>query len=254
MLKRIATLGNDEKAEKTVEKTVKKLDVQLTPVGESTKIPPLSDGFLHYWPVKDAVSFAVQHADNSVALLMLLAEAVDCRESFKPKSSQRVVDHATRFAKAVKLDDDQRILLERGALLRDIGKLKIPNEVLLKNGLLTYDEWKLIQEHTNIGADLVKDIPGLAPLEDIIRCHHECFDGDGYPNKLEGDNIPYLARIVKIIDVYCAMTSPRAYRTGVASQEDALGHIKNEQGKHFDPDLVAVFLEKKIGGTAVESH
>lgn len=247
MLKRIAILGEDEQAQKALVKGVKRSDVQFVDA-TGVLIPDLADTLLHHAPIKDALPQAIQVADNAQFILYLLAEAIDCRESFKPKSSQRVVEHATRFALALGLDDEQRVVFERGALLRDIGKLRIQNEILLKDGLLTYDEWRLIQDHTTIGADLVKETPGLGSLEEIIRCHHESFDGDGYPAKLEGDNIPYLARALKIIDVYCAMTSRRAYRAGVASKEEALGHLESEKGKHFDPELVTVFLDKKIGG------
>lgn len=253
MLKRIVVAGVDEKDHKALEKGVKKLDVQLVDVDPPEELPNFTDSLLHHGAAQDALHLAVQQAERNETLLYLLAEAVDCRESFKPKSSYRVVEHAARFAKALELTDERRVLLERGALLRDIGKLKIQNEVLLKEGLLAYDEWTGIQDHTNIGADLVRDMPGFEGLEDIIRCHHECYDGDGYPNKLEGDAIPYLARAVKIIDVYCAMTSPRNYRSGTATKDDALAHLKNERGKHFDPELVDVFLEKSVGGDAVES-
>ncbi len=238
MLKRIAILGADENEQKAIEKKVKKLDVQLVNIQADAPLIGLCDGLIHNTPASEAIALSIQHADRALGILQLLAEAIDCRESFKPNSSKRVVEHATRFAKALDLSDDDRILFERAALLRDIGKLRIPNEVLLKDGLLTYEEWNLIQGHTTIGADLVAAIDGLSELAEIIRCHHECYDGDGYPNKLEGEAIPYLARALKIVDVYCAMTSPRNYRSGCATPEDALAHLKNERSKHFDTDLV----------------
>lgn len=247
MLKRIAVLGADETAQKALEKGIKKLDVQLTPVEEGAELPDFTGAVVHGGDAIEALPAALQLMDHTESLLHLLAEAVDCRESFRPGSSERVVEHATRFAKALELSDNERLLLERAALLRDIGKLRIPNEVLLKDGLLTYDEWNLIQQHTTIGADLVASIPGLGGIMDIVRCHHESWDGDGYPDKLEGENIPLLARALKIIDVFCAMTSPRTYRLGHASKDDATLHLENEQGKHFDPDLVDVFLKQKIG-------
>lgn len=250
MLKRIAMAGVDETMREALTKQVKKQDVQLVEVDAAGPLAAMSDGLLNGNPPEDAIALALEQADRSEALLNLLAEAVDCRESFKPGSSQRIVEHATRFAKALKLDENDRLLLERGALLRDIGKLKIPNDVLLKDGLLTYEEWKLIQDHANIGADLVKGMPGLASIEPIIRCHHECFDGDGYPDKLDGEDIPKLARMLKIIDVFCAMTSPRSYRKDIASTDDAIEHLKAESGKHFDPDLVQLFLTKKVGKPA----
>lgn len=247
MLKRIAVLGEDEKAQRALEKGVKKLDIEFVTAEANGEIPDFTSALLHNVDIMEALPMAVQLVDQNETFLHLLAEAVDCRESFKPGSSERVVDHATRFAAALNLNPTERILLERAALLRDIGKLRIRNEVLLKDGLLTYDEWSLIQEHATIGADLVQSIPGLGGIMDIVRCHHECWDGDGYPDKREGEEIPFLARALKIVDVYCAMTSPRTYRTGTASRDDAVGHLKNERGKHFDPDLVDIFLDSKIG-------
>lgn len=247
MLKRIAVFGASDKEQEALQKKAKKLDVQLVDVAaEDTSLPGLTDAILHHTAATDALALSIQHSDRTLAILELLAEAVDCRESFRPGSSKRLVEHATRFAKALSLSDDDRLLFERATLLRDIGKLRIPNDVLLKDGLLTYDEWRLIQDHTTIGAEMVEGMDGLGELADIIRSHHESYDGDGYPSKLEGEAIPYLARALKIIDVYCAMTSPRAYRTGVSSAADALSHLENEAGKHFDGDLIQIFIKQNV--------
>jgi HD-GYP domain-containing protein (c-di-GMP phosphodiesterase class II) len=195
--------------------------------------------------VKLAAAIGRQHD----ALLLLVGEALDVREGMPAGASARVLDHATRFAGALDLDSDQTLTLERGALLREIGKLRIANDVLLKKTLLTYDEWALIHAHTRLGAELVAAVPGLADLEPLVRSHHECYDGTGYPDKLEGEDIPLLARIMKILDVYCAMTSPRHYRTTISSHDDALVHLRHEQGKHFDPALVDVFIDRQIART-----
>lgn len=247
MLNRIAIVNGNDEAQAALKKGVKKLDIELVPVQADGELPDFTGGLVHGGPALEALPMAVQLVDHTESLLHLLTEAVDCRESFKPGSSERVVEHASRFAKAMDLSDNERVLLERAALLRDIGKLRIPNDVLLKDGLLTYDEWSLIQSHATLGAELVASIPGLGGIMDIIRCHHESWDGDGYPDKLEGENIPYLARALKIVDVFCAMTSPRSYRSGQASMDEALSHLESEQGKHFDPDLAELFLKKKIG-------
>lgn len=247
MLKRITVLGADDKELQAIEKKVKAKDVQLVGIQPDASLSGLSDAIINHQSASEAIDLSIQQADRALVAFELLAEAIDCRESFKPESSKRLVKHATRFARALDLSQDDQILLERAALLRDIGKLRIPNEVLLKEGLLNFDEWSLIQNHTNIGADMVAEIDGLQDLAEIIRCHHECYDGDGYPNKLEGEKIPYLARALKVVDVYCAMTSPRSYRTSVSSSEDAIAHLENESGKHFDADLVKIFIDKKVG-------
>lgn len=180
-------------------------------------------------------------------LMDLLAEALDCRESLLPGSSKRVRDHATRFAKPLGLSAKDRSALERAALLRDIGKLKIPNEILLMEVLLSYEESALLHQHPRLGSEVLEETRALRDVAEIVRCHHESFDGDGYPDGLEGEAIPYLARILKIVDVYCAMTSPRAYRQGHASHKEALAHLTEERGKHFDAALVDVFVKEKVG-------
>lgn len=186
-------------------------------------------------------------AERHTAALELLADAIDSREQFNPGSSLRVLDHASRFATAMGLSADDRVAFERGALLRDIGKLRVPNDVLLKHSLLTYDEWRLLQAHTVFGSDLASSIPGLGFIAPIARHHHENFDGTGYPEGLEGEHIPLLARAVKIIDVYCAMTSPRVYRVSVASRDEAFEHLKSEREKFYDPELADLFLSQDVG-------
>ena len=197
--------------------------------------------------VKAAMDAACVLGARNEQMLQLLAEAVDCREGFLPGSSVRVMEHATRFAAALKLSPEDQLTLERGALARDIGKIHISNDVLLKEGVLSYDEWSLLQRHPHLGAEIVLQTSCLQDTADIVRNHHECYDGDGYPDGLEGEAIPYLARIMKILDVYCAMTSPRHYRKGHSSHEEAVDYLKSEQGKHFDAAMVDVFMDAGVG-------
>ncbi len=180
-------------------------------------------------------------------ILGLLADAIGCREGLPLGASERVREHAERFGKALGLSPGDQASLERGALLRDIGKIQIPNAVLLKQGILDYDEWVLLQGHSALGAALLEERGVLKDIIDIVHYHHECHDGDGYPDHLEGEAIPYLARIVKILDVYCAMTSPRHYRDTQSSTQEGIMHLLAERGKHFDPALIDVFVEAGIG-------
>jgi putative two-component system response regulator len=99
---------------------------------------------------------------------------------------------------------------------------------------------------------MVAETDALKDTAEVILTHHECYDGTGYPKGLEKDAIPRLGRIMKILDVYCAMTSPRHYREGHATHEEAVEHLKSERGKHFDPELIDVFLEKDIGRTPAD--
>ena len=246
MLKRIAILGQDQ-PDLSISGAE---DVQIIRA-ESADLPQSTDALVASGDGATAVEAAITLAQRHEAVLELLAEAIDCREQFRPGSSQRVVEHAARFSKALGLSQDDQVTLERGALLRDIGKLRIANDVLLKDSLLTYDEWTLIYSHPGIGAELVAQTDGLTDIEGIVASHHECFDGTGYPNGTEGEMIPLLGRIVKVIDVYCAMTSPRIYRDTVASKDEALTHLSEERGKHFDPELVDVFVLNDIGDDSV---
>lgn len=244
MLKRIAVVGSTSTEE--LEKGSND-EIHFTELVDGA-LPNHADAMIPGLQHESVIPLAVALSERSNSVLLLLAEAIDCRESFVPGSSQRLLEHATAFSVALGLSKPDQVLLERASLLRDIGKLQIKNDVLLKDGLLTYDEWELIHRHPHLGADMVKDMDGFSDLEPIIRFHHETWDGDGYPDRLEGEDIPYLARALKIIDVYCAMTSPRPYRDNVHAKEGALEHIKSEQGKHFDPEMVDVFLKNDIAG------
>ncbi len=249
MLKRIAVTGCPSEGLTARADEALKRGIQLVEAPSGDSIPPGTTAVVQYTEDDGYLETASQLAMAQQEMLFLLAQAIDCREAFRPGSSERVASHATRFAQAVGLSTDEQFTLERGALLRGIGKLNIANEVLLKEGVLTYDEWVLIQQHTNIGADMVRQMVSLRDIEPICRGYHECYDGDGYPNRLEGDEIPLMARMVRILDVYCAMTSPRHYRQTVASHEQAVELLKSERGKHFDPDLVDAFIEKNVGVT-----
>lgn len=247
MLKRIAVVGGDEGTCKNMAKLAGLDDVRFVAIDAkkglsgymSTATAPMTDS--------NAIRCVVEVARSQEAALMLLAEALDCREERIDGDAKRMTSHATRFAQALDLSDEDCSRLERAALLRDIGKMKIENSVLVKDGVLSYDEWNLLHKHPTIGAELLKASPQLSDIEEIVRCHHECFDGDGYPAKLEGDAIPYLARTLKIVDVFCAMTSPRIYREGQASCDEAIDFLKSERGKHLDPELVDLFLKNDVG-------
>ena len=185
-------------------------------------------------------------SEISEALLVLLSDAIGCREGIPLGASERVRAHAARFAVALGLSEEEQCVLERGAFLRDIGKLKIDNDVLLKKSVLSYDDWLLLQRHTHLGVELLEERGVCTDILDIVRYHHECFDGDGYPDQIEGDAIPYLARVMKIVDVYCAMTSPRHYRETHTIHEGALAYLKSEREKHYDVALLDVFLEAEV--------
>jgi len=249
MLKRIAVVGDAKKIAGQLPET-SSTDVDVVPLHSHDAIPVGTSAlaFVGKECPTSAAEMLLKMADLHVELLELIGLAIDAREQLPEGSAKRARDHATRFAIALGLTTDQRLALERGALIHGIGKLRIPNDVLLKKAVLSYDEWVLLQSHTTLGADLVRQFESLRDTEEIVRWHHCCYDGTGYPEALEGENIPFLARVTKIIDVYCSMTSPRHYRKGYSSHEEAIEYLKSESGKHFDPDIAEAFrvLEKEF--------
>ena len=146
-----------------------------------------------------------------------------------------------RLAREFKMSDAELVHLRRGALLHDIGKMGVPDSILLKPGALSDDEWTLMRRHPVYAYDLLSSIGFLRPALPIPHSHHEKWDGTGYPRGLKGEQIPLAARIFAIVDVWDALRSDRPYRA--AWPEDKVrAHIQSLAGSHFDPQVVAAFL------------
>jgi HD-GYP domain-containing protein (c-di-GMP phosphodiesterase class II) len=145
------------------------------------------------------------------------------------------------LARAMNVDKSELVHIRRGALLHDIGKMGIPDAILLKNAQLTSDEWEIMRMHPTYAYEMLLPITYLNPALDIPYCHHEKWDGSGYPRQLKGIEIPQAARIFCFADVYDALTSDRPYRKAW-SKEQALAHIQKGVGSHFDPGIIDVFL------------
>lgn len=173
--------------------------------------------------------------------LQALGAAIDLRDNETAGHSQRVCRYSLEIARAMGLQEKELGSLARGAYLHDIGKLGVPDGILLKPGALTAEERKFMQRHSQIGYDLVKDIPFLADATDVVLMHHERFDGSGYPNGLKGEEIPLGARIFAIADTLDAITSERPYQRA-SSFESARETIRRLSGTAFDPKVVTVFL------------
>jgi putative nucleotidyltransferase with HDIG domain len=170
--------------------------------------------------------------------------ALDLRDKETEGHTQRVMILTERLARSMGVEGDALVNITRGALLHDIGKMGIPDAILLKKGALTDDERTLIREHPEMAKKMLKDIEFLWPAIDIPYCHHEKWDGSGYPRGLKGMDIPFAARVFAIIDVWDALISDRPYRKGLPPEE-VRDHIKADSGKHFDPNVVRAFLELK---------
>ncbi len=248
MWNRIAIVEPKDKMPDSIQERLDTRNAFIAPLAEAETAPPGTVAVVGEARRLDAMlNAACAIGLEQAGILQLLADAIDCREGIALGASERVRAHAARFAQALRLSADEQLVLERGALLRDIGKLKVPNEVLLKRSVLSYDEWLLLQAHSALGAELLLERGLAGDVIEIVHHHHECYDGDGYPDHLEKEAIPYLARVMKILDVYCAMTSPRHYRANQSSHKDAVTYLKSEQGKHFDPELIEVFIASEVG-------
>jgi HD-GYP domain-containing protein (c-di-GMP phosphodiesterase class II) len=173
------------------------------------------------------------------------SHALDLRDHETEGHSLRVTDMTLILSGHFGMNEQQLMNVKRGALLHDIGKMGVPDNILLKPGALTPQEWDIMQKHPEFAYELLIPISYLHQALDIPYCHHEKWDGSGYPRKLKGDEIPLAARIFAVVDVWDALTSERPYRPAW-SQEKAIEYIKAQSGTHFDPQVVEVFLEKII--------
>jgi HD-GYP domain-containing protein (c-di-GMP phosphodiesterase class II) len=126
--------------------------------------------------------------------------------------------------------------------LHDIGKIVISNKILNKKGNLSESEWHELKKHPQVGYRIAMSSPDLMPIADCILCHHERWDGKGYPQGLKGDKIPLLSRIISVVDAFDAMTQDRSYRKAMTI-EAAIEEIRKNSGKQFDPDIVKIFIE-----------
>lgn len=169
------------------------------------------------------------------------ARALDFRDKETEGHSRRVTDLTIAIANALGISEDNLAHVRRGALLHDIGKMAIPDRILLKPGTLSEEEWRVMKNHPNVAYELLSPIAYLREALDIPYCHHEKWDGSGYPRGLKGESIPLAARIFAIVDVWDALCSDRPYRPAW-STERALDHIRNQAGRHFDPRVVEAFL------------
>ena len=169
------------------------------------------------------------------------SRALDLRDKETEGHSQRVTEMSVEMGRMLGLDEKAVIHLRHGALLHDIGKMGVPDYILLKPEPLTQEEWEVMRRHPELAHQLLSPIAFLHPAIDIPYCHHEKWDGTGYPRGLKAEQVPLAARIFALADVWDALTSDRPYRAAWP-EEKALGYIREQSGKHFDPQVVEVFL------------
>jgi len=214
---------------------------QADQVGEvaSFWIIALTSSFLFRREKRALLETAEAHRETIAAL----ASSLDLRERETALHSKRVQEYALLLARRLGIKEgDTLVGLEMGALLHDVGKIGVPDGILLKKGGLTDEERDVVRRHPDLGASLLQRIPFLAGAREIVESHHEKFDGSGYPKGLKGEEIPIGARIFAVADVFDALTTDRPYRAALPYRS-AADMIARESAVHFDPEAVKAFMK-----------
>jgi putative two-component system response regulator len=180
--------------------------------------------------------------ESAESVIMSLALTVEARDKYTNGHCERLAVYADMLGTELGLPDGARQALRRGAFLHDVGKIGIPDDILLKPGRLTDDEFAVMRNHTVIGEGLCGKMRSLAPVRPIVRHHHERLDGSGYPDGLAGSEIPLLAQIVGIVDAYDAMTTSRPYREAIATDEACHELVADAKNGRLNGALVESFV------------
>lgn len=194
--------------------------------------------------VRNLVEFrrVTDELDSAEEMVFSIARTVEARDAGTGDHCDRLARMAVRLGERLGLGEDDLKALKRGAYLHDLGKVGIPDAVLLKPGALDEAEWRVMRRHVEIGVEICGPLRSLRPVLPIIRHHHERLDGSGYPDGLKGDEIPFLARVFQVADVFDAVTNDRVYRSALSVSE-AIAVLRREVGRGWwDPTIVAEFL------------
>ncbi len=190
---------------------------------------------------------AIDSLEEAETILFALAQAVENRDMGTGQHCERLATYSVALGLALGLPRKDLVALYRGGYLHDIGKVSIPDSILLGTAKLTDDQWKVMQMHTIHGVEICKPMKTLSPVLPIIRSHHERWDGTGYPDRLKGEDIPLMARILQVVDIFDALTTARSYKPAF-TREEALEILKEEAAKGWrDPELVSLFVSMQHG-------
>lgn len=210
---------------------------EALPEGAATIAPNAAGPLLgHYLEVLE------QKRSRDSAVIEALASAIEAKDHYTGGHTRRVAELATRIASLIDPALGSNEQLRFGFILHDIGKIGIPEPILLKKGSLDDEEWEVMKTHPIIGVQIVSPLSLGAETENVIRHHHEAWEGNGYPDILKAEQIPLGARIFSVADTYDAMTTDRPYRSRLAASR-AIDEIKDRAGSQFDPDAVEALLE-----------
>jgi putative nucleotidyltransferase with HDIG domain len=185
--------------------------------------------------------YAVDLEESYVSMVKVVAAAIDARDPYTHGHSVRVAQLSLLIARELEFNEGKCADLEKACLFHDVGKIKIPDAILRKTSKLSPSEYEEIKQHTDYGADILRKAPSLHKYIPSVRHHHEWFNGQGYPDRLAGEEIPPFAAIISIADAYDAMTSERPYRKAL-SRDEALREVRKSSGTQFNPQLIDVFM------------
>ncbi len=181
--------------------------------------------------------------DHAESVVLSLARAVEAKDTTTGDHCDRLIRLSSAFGKFINLDQKQINTLERASILHDVGKIGVPDSILLKPGKLTEDEWEIMRQHPIFGEEICHPLKSLCDVCPIIRHHHEKWNGTGYPDGLVGESIPYLARVFQVMDAFDAMISERPYK-GAFSLEQTIKTLREEAERGFwDPTIIEQFFK-----------
>ena len=199
--------------------------------------------------IADQAAVAVANARQREALqnmgleaAMVLSNVIETRDAYTGDHCRRLVDHAALTSQSLRLPTRDIELIKLGAALHDVGKIVVPDSILMKPERLTPDEYARIKQHCYYGSQICKKVPFLKSVHDIVYHHHEFYDGNGYPDGIAGQNIPLGSRVISVVDAYDAMTSDRPYRSALP-RDVAFEALEKGAGTQWDPEIVRCFLD-----------